>query len=182
MSEAFPLSCMYICMNIVYFLAWREQRAPWDSPFSLGQVHTPTLVTHLDKLSDKQLCGIMLVVGWVGIVAGWLSSYLRLAYSVSPLIVGSFLKICMYLYTTIHMDHVSQQRAFNNKDILMACSQCNVNLSQLIALLGAHLCLYPSSVSEARVICRLPLPQPIPLSLCILSCRILLEQRNCLIR
>lgn len=90
----------------------------------------------------------------------------------------------MYLYITIHMDHVSQQRGFNNKDILMACSQCDVNLSQLIALLGAHLCRYPSSVSEARVIYCLPLPQAhTTLSLHFeFIADFFLEQINCLIR
>lgn len=41
----------------------------------------------------------------------------------------------------------------------MACIQCDVNLSQLIALLGNHLCQYPCSVSGVLVICHLPVPQ-----------------------
>lgn len=48
----------------------------------------------------------------------------------------------------------------------MARSQCDVNLSQLIALLGAQLCQCPNNVSGALVICCLPVQQAYSL-LCV---------------
>lgn len=48
----------------------------------------------------------------------------------------------------------------------MACSQCDVNLSQLIALLGAQLCQFPNNVSEYFLSASATGPLP---SLCALS-------------
>lgn len=44
----------------------------------------------------------------------------------------------------------------------MARGQYDVNLSQLIALLGAQLCQCPNNVSGALVICCVPLPLASP--------------------
>lgn len=68
------VSQLELKQQYTFFLAWRQQSVLRVSPSSclLGQVHTPKLATHLDKLSDKQVCWIMPRVGCVEIVANWL--------------------------------------------------------------------------------------------------------------
>lgn len=84
----------FVVLACVYFSA------------TIGHVHTSTPAAHLDKLSDKQLFGIMPLFGSVEMVAYWPASYpakTKMFTSVAKGNMSPFLSIIyIYLYLTNH--------------------------------------------------------------------------------
>lgn len=137
----------FIVLACVYFSA------------TIGHVHTPTPATHLDKLSDKQLSGLMLLFGRVEMVTCWPASYpakTKMFTSVVKVNVTIFV-INMHI-SVVDQSQIGHVSFSNNMGILLAYSQCGDNLSHSIALLGAQFLQSPNNASGALVICSLPLP------------------------